>query len=241
MNSTLKYSLSFLFRKSIANPTWADRYIYYKELDLVYVGLRKAGTSTINTTLLGGVGKKLIGNDNPNREIVNRCISRDEFLDLRLHKAVWSFSFVRNPINRIASCYTDQLVNKNRARFSKNYFGAFSDDMSFETFVDRIALIPDWYADPHFRSQTYFLLDKNDTLLVDYLGRIGNFEEDFSYIKNRYNLPEQDAVNVTGSADAVPDMYNKKIANKLYTRYERDFEMLGYTDDFKNFYNQLTD
>ncbi|MEP2026186.1 MAG: sulfotransferase family 2 domain-containing protein [Reichenbachiella sp.] len=71
-----------------------------------------------------------------------------------------SFVVVRNPMDRLLSCYYDQVKDRDQTGyFSHLYFGIFKQNLSFDQFVQLVAKIPDSIKEPHFRVQKYCVPD----------------------------------------------------------------------------------
>ena len=60
--------------------------------------------------------------------------------------------------------------------------------MSFEEFVNAVANIQDEYADKHIRSQHTFIYNAQGELLIDYIGHLETFKDDFQYVARRIGL-----------------------------------------------------
>jgi chondroitin 4-sulfotransferase 11 len=151
-----------------------------------------------------------------------------------------TFTFVRNPYSRAVAFYYHMFKN-----FSPKYHGIFgqrglSPEMTFPEFVDWLATDAgsDRYADPHFLSQTYFLLDAGGDPAVDFVGRMEDVAEDLPDIQGRLGLPRAELprrntnANRTGtsfdSAQRWREVLDDRSIRVLTNRYDADFELLGY-------------
>ena len=68
-------------------------------------------------------------------------------------------------------------------------FRGFSPIMTFPTFVKHY--LPWFYKNEFwfFRPQSDFIYDNNDNLLVDFLGRMEQLDDDFAVIANKLDIP----------------------------------------------------
>jgi hypothetical protein len=150
---------------------------------------------------------------------------------LGLHERYRLFSFVRNPLTRLYSCYRDKVVNAQakRARCTLCMYG-IEFGMSFDEFVKRVVEIPDERADQHFRSQHTFLM-WGETLLVNELGRLERFEADWARIGGGLVLPGREH-RVSGPTVGVRELpLGREAAKRAVERYRRDIEVFGYEEE----------
>lgn len=150
----------------------------------------------------------------------------------------FKFSFVRNPWSRLVSCYNDK-INYDSGHVYERYENpfieylkekkVFSEGMTFERFVEVICDISDDMAEAHFRSQHLYLTDESGNILVDFIGRFEQLDNDFKFIseklKVRIDLPHIRR----GKPRNYKDYYTTRAARMVERRYERDIEMFGYT------------
>ena len=152
------------------------------------------------------------------------------------------FAFVRNPLNRLLSSYTDKILKARAAGQKKCIFWNLDIhfDMSFEQFVNRVAEIPDAKIDRHLRSQTFFLC-KGDELMVDFIGKFESLLEDWQKLMEKLSLPPLPHKNISleKSENNEESFYTKKIAEIAIERYRKDIELLGYKDEIASFVNSL--
>lgn len=93
-----------------------------------------------------------------------------------LFHSYFKFAFVRNPWDRIVSEYKYRM-HAHRYSFKKFLFEHFP--------------IPSWndkYC--HVIPQYDFLHDENGNLLVDFIGRFENIQDDFAYVCDKLNIKE---------------------------------------------------
>ncbi len=143
-------------------------------------------------------------------------------------KSHFKFTFVRDPFDRLASCYRHVIVNGTPEALDS--CPGMSRSMSFPTFVDAVMDIKEnWRMDMHFRPQHTFFPEK-----PDYIGKFENLKADFAEICQKIGIktPELPWRNSTDKT-IFKDYYNKTIIQKVITIYKKDFEMFGYSKEGK--------
>ncbi len=154
----------------------------------------------------------------------------------------FKFCFVRNPWDRLVSCYLNKILSKSRTDYYfKNgiprtffkYGEAFHSEMPFEEFVDAICNIPDEDSNNHFKSQHKFVSDSNGEPLVDFIGKFEKMEEDFSHICRKLNIKKIELPRIRINRNRKPYQYyyNKETIEKVRKRYSKDIEMFGYVHE----------
>lgn len=144
------------------------------------------------------------------------------------------FAFVRNPLDRLFSLYSQKIVYYARELGKPNLFwrygDVFSADMGFEAFVEAVVAIPDPIADRHFRSQHVSLYHR-DRLLVDTVGRFETLTEDWDRLRASVDprLPALPHYNPSRHA-AYQTAYTRRTATLAADRYARDLRCFGYAD-----------
>jgi len=138
------------------------------------------------------------------------------------------FSFVRNPFDRLYSCYKHKLGDPS-SPFARRYlFTTITGNETFAEFVHKVCRIPDKVADRHFCSQSFLLTDRNNQLLPAFVGAFEKLDEDFSPIQKRFNLASLPHVHKTGGDDWTT-VYTPELATLVYDRYREDCERFNYT------------
>jgi hypothetical protein len=145
-------------------------------------------------------------------------------------KVYFSFTFVRNPIDRFLSGYNflekGGLHSKDKGTFDK-YIRPHGDINNFVKYLDekKIRKIL------HFIPQYTFLCDDKGVMpQVKFIGRYENLEIDFSAITKRLGLNlDLPVLNKNTKNDTVAkSVLNQESIEKLHNLYAQDFALFGY-------------
>jgi hypothetical protein len=154
------------------------------------------------------------------------------------------FGFVRNPWDRLVSCYLNKIlpepgipmptfVDGIPATFHR--YGLFRAGMSFGDFARAVASIPDDDADDHFRSQHRFFEHRGRPLAIDLLARFEDAPAAFDEVIARLGLPIAAVPHAKRTPDRRPcaDYYrgDPALVELVGQRYARDVERFGYRFD----------
>src|SRR6266545_3191367 len=206
----------------------------------VYIEIPKVACTSIKTALASVVGVNLDevgGNPHEARWPAPRAApgrSGPPFPDL------FAFTFVRNPWDRLVSCYRDKIrgevdgytyftirpgVANCLARFDALVAG-----MSFDDFVRAVASISDEDADAHFRSQHTFVTGEDGRPAVDFVGRHERLAEDFRRVERRIGLPPIDLPRLQAARRTAryAAFYSPDSRRIVADRYRLDVEIFGY-------------
>ena len=163
------------------------------------------------------------------------------------YKDYFKFTFVRNPFERLVSCYenkyhTDKkLIGIDKEILGTNFFdlyyvrvnyllGYLDKDEGFASFAKKIVRVPNELADRHFVSQ-YFMTYRNDKCLVDYVGKFEKLPESFKNIQNQDQLADLHVYNKTNKGNWM-DYYNHETAKLVHDYYKKDFEVFNYEKEY---------
>lgn len=142
----------------------------------------------------------------------------------------FKFTFVRNPFARTVSCYRNRVEGREIAFFRYYKLIGLEKDYGFENYVKAIANVPDEWAERHFASQ-YFQAYENGKCIVDFVGRFENLNDDYEWIRKRYDLEPLEHRNASSKYD-YRDFYTEELAELVYRRYKIDFETFGYKEEY---------
>lgn len=145
----------------------------------------------------------------------------------------FKFCFVRNPWDRLVSWYNMFLNKGSHNEFSKYILTS----KNFSEFLDKTDIINDSDCDvkktnnyPKSISfnQLDYVSDNDDNVLVDFIGRYENINEDFKFISDKLNVK----LNLTHinkfNHDNYKTYYKDSDIEKVYNMYKRDIDYFGY-------------
>ena len=206
----------------------------------VYIETPKVACTSIKTVLAEILGLSLGATGGDPHGVEWPTAERSSSPSGPLFPGLFSFAFVRNPWDRLVSCYRDKIrgevdgytyftirpgVANCLARFD-----AFVPGMSFADFVVAVASIRDEDADGHFRSQHTFVTDAEGKVGVDFVGRFERLIEDFRLVQEKIGLPRHDLpwLQKARTVARYTDFYNKETRQIAGERFRRDLEIFGY-------------
>jgi len=140
-----------------------------------------------------------------------------------VYNSYYKFSFVRNPWDKAVSQYMYIKERKDLLEF----IGMTSKD-PFIKYLNLIQKIKHVQWEEQFK----FVLDDNGELIVDYLGKLENFQEDVLVVLDKLKL---DVDNIPHSKKtkrkSYDEYYDDESKELIRNMYKIDIETFGYTFD----------
>lgn len=154
-----------------------------------------------------------------------------------LYKDYLRFLILRNPWERLVSCYKSKI--EQNCRFGTDYILECSPDlyigMSFEEFVAVVCKIPDSDADYHFCSQSYLMLYPDGYFPINYFCNMENLTSHMEEINSLTGIPFSPLSNLNSSNNSSYQcFYTSKLIEKVRQRYYVDIELFKYEFGKKN-------
>ncbi len=203
--------------------TYADnRNFYISKYDLILFRIPKvAGTS------LWQISANLLGYDiSEEKEMRQLTLPSISTVLLPNHNIKYRMAFIRNPWDRLLSCYLQKKKKNSNWFFERNNL---SIDMTFGEFAKAVCKIPDHESDRHFRSQFTFIADKDGVIIPNIIGEFSNFKSDLIAILKKINAPQLEIPHWNKTKQRnYTDYYSPELIELVATRYEIDIELFGY-------------
>lgn len=143
---------------------------------------------------------------------------------VRKYSGYYKFAFVRNPWDRVVSCWLDKVVRNNFFDLAPAVHESMQSDL--RVFLDYLRAQDITVCDRHIRLQSR-LIDMNN---INFIGRLEAFNADFAIVLRRLGLSphSDDRVNGSPGRSGYRDYYDDETARLVGEIYERDIRAFGY-------------
>ena len=142
-------------------------------------------------------------------------------LPKEIYDNFYKFAFVRNPWDRMVSAYHSILSNT-RHPYHRN----FKSLRNFDEFVEGLVTIK-----KNEEIQKNFVTDSEGKLIVDFVGRYENLEQDFYRLCTVLNVKAFIPPSKNPIKRKYRDYYNDKTIKLIEDYLKEDIEFFGYTFD----------
>lgn len=147
--------------------------------------------------------------------------------------SMFKFSFVRNPYDRLISFYHFMVAPKPNWSILNSVLNNIQQAIGKRTFKEFCLMFSDneiINKANGIQKQYTYLTNENGEIMVDYIGRFENFQQDWDYIcenvfHHKYILPHE---NRSNHRKDYMSYYDEKTKQIVFNYYKKDFEMLRY-------------
>lgn len=158
-------------------------------------------------------------------------LSVREFVERGYEDDYFSFSVVRDPIDRVISCYKNKFLRNKELSQSLASRG-FTDSMGFTDFVNHLCKIRDAEADVHLMSQSYILSCEGrirPKIIIPIQALVGHWKTIQEHVKVTHGtiLDDLPTINSTKKISEVIPL-DRDSMTKLEARYKKDYAMLSF-------------
>jgi hypothetical protein len=216
---------------------------------LIYIANPKAASSTIKKSLSSLVDRNLTTLSAVHRRKQSglqspSAVGIETFYRLATAPDTLRFSFVRNPFERLVSCWEDKYRGRPLVRGDPfvNVYLDFRKQadlrlphgpdavLPFADFVEMAAATCEMRIDPHWNLQDEILTMPG--IALDMIGQMENFDRDFARVIAHVGVPgamrDTRAINAS-KRSRCRDYYDDALASRIRRAYEKDFERFGYS------------
>ncbi len=153
------------------------------------------------------------------------------------YRDYFKFAFVRNPWDRLLSCYLNKLTEGGPGLKSPPSLAArVYPGMTFAEFVEVVSEVPDKEANIHFKSQCSVICGRGDDkpIMANFIGRFENLVSDFEIVMRKIGddrveqLPHLMHSKGRGSVPYTK-FYDDRLRELVYRRYKDDIDIFGYS------------
>ncbi|EAI2873405.1 alpha-2,3-sialyltransferase, partial [Campylobacter jejuni] len=159
--------------------------------------------------------------------------------DKNKFESYFSFGFVRNPFDRMVSAY-HYLKNDSPDPHDIDWGRLHINNLSFEEFILRLQ--DEYFREKilsknHFSFQYEYLCDENMNILVSFVGKFEQIDNDFKKILNI--LHRKDNLTHVNKSKHLnyKDYYNSQTYKIIREIYRYDFEIFDYDLEDKKYFN----
>lgn len=148
----------------------------------------------------------------------------------------FKFSFVRNPWDKLVSLYFmhTRLNWDLRWDWSAVTAPCFSDFLRITHGYNKTKQRHIYRGHPtgHMRmsNQLDWLVDENGSLIVDFVGRFENYQEDFNTVCDKIGIPQPQEIPHRNKSEHkhYTEYYDNETREIVATRFAKDIEYFGY-------------
>ena len=221
--STLDYLKNTLLRQQVPKEAeYKKHYVTRSDMNrMIYFINPKCACTSIKAFLAAtdptlDVDSTMIGQDGAFGKV-------DRIEDVSPYPDYFKFTFVRNPWDRLVSCYLEKVIGQRR------WTDVFGPTPSFADFVHVAHSIPDEEADIHYRSQYLNVTDGAGELVVDFVGRVETIQDDMRTVASirglKYSLEH---FRKSEGRKPYQEYYDEETRDLAGERYATDIELFGY-------------
>lgn len=193
----------------------------YDRLECIFVHIPKAAGISINMALFENYG-----GGHKSAQIYKRIFGPIVF------KKYYKFTFVRNPYSRLLSAYKFLKkggfhLNDKETVWAEENLSEFS---SFDEFVRKWLNEESKWSYTHFKPQYIYVCDNNYNLMMDFVGRFENLDNDFDKVCQQLNIKNklQHHNKTSQKKENWKSYYSDYSLKKVGDIYRKDFEMFNY-------------
>ncbi len=142
---------------------------------------------------------------------------------------LFSFAFVRHPVDRAYSAFSflsQGGINADDRNDAEKFVTPYAGD--FNKFVEQEVTRGDVLQQIHFLPQFEWIVDEQQKVCVDFIGRYERLEQDYAKLVNLLDIGDH-PLPVRNKSNKQQIEISPQSQDILKSAYARDFELFGYT------------
>ena len=218
-------------------------FILFRDIPLMYGRVPKVANSSIKASLCKLLSKKPDGGIKTTADRFWRQNTHDETKLIttaqarRLRETHFSFSFVRNPFDRLVAAYNNKIMEIDDVPSPMKRMGLYHA-MPFKEFIEMVCKSDPTEMDNHIRPQAEILItDKK--LVPKFVGRMEHIDDHWKRLRKRMKLEGLPTLGLLPQKNVRRDD-RKDIGNYFKTSILIDQVLERYAIDIKRFYGDYS-
>ena len=218
-------------------------FILFRDLPLMYGRVPKVANSSIKSSLCKLLKEKPDGDIKTTADRFWRQHTHGETQLItasqarRLRTTHFSFSFVRNPFDRLVAAYNNKILEIEDVPLPMKQMGLYHE-MSFDDFIHLVCTANPSQMDNHVRPQSEILLTEKK-LVPKFVGRIEHMKQHWNLLKRRMKLEGLPPLGLLPQKNVRRDNHTD-IKDYFKTTLLVDKVLERYAIDFKRFYTDYS-
>ena len=211
-------------------------FILFRDIPLMYARVPKVANSSIKASLCRLLNEEPEGDIKTTADKFWKDHTHGETSLItpqqarRLRRTHFSFSFVRNPFDRLVAAYNNKLLEIDDVPRPMKQMG-LRHGIPFPQFIDIVCRCNPIELDNHVRPQSDMLLAR-DILVPKFVGRMEHINEHWQALRKRMKrenltvlgrLPRKN-IRRKGRGDILERFNSTKLVDAVLERYAQDFE-----------------
>ena len=142
----------------------------------------------------------------------------------------FSFAIVRNPLDRMVSIFHHYIDGGNKSKADRKIQKALST-MGFYSFIRNLEALPDiipgYHQElhPFIMEQHSYIFGHDDRMLLDYIARYEDIEQNAQYIGKRLGIQGSFPHKNRSDHEPYKNYYDPELVYIVRRRYHRDIEL----------------
>jgi len=218
-------------------------FILFRDIPLMYGRVPKVANSSIKSSLCkllseepdGGIKTTADRFWSQNTHDETKLITTPQAR--RLRKTHFSFSFVRNPFDRLVAAYNNKILEIDDAPLPMKQMGLYHG-MPFQEFIELICKADPTRMDNHIRPQAEILITEKK-LVPKFVGRMEHINDHWKRLRKRMKLEGLPTLGLLPQKNVRRDNRND-IGDYFKTSKLVDQVLERYAIDLKRFYGDYS-